>query len=214
MIELDTNWIVVYNSLSKKGTGRKRKYVDYRTRRRANPIPKLLKNDIKKFIPVMYANALNSGDPEFFNEYLKTHCTADCKVNIKHTLYRPGGVDMLILQARGTNHLYWRYLYLSSRFPDFYIEVSDIRLIRRNDTESYKVICRIKTNGTDPLINCPYHLQYPYNENTFMKTLDLEKDMPIDDFVNCLQNVGKISIDGEMHLTVNDQHIITSLTII
>eukprot|EP00981_Chlorochromonas_danica_P012458 scaffold4964_cov248-Ochromonas_danica.AAC.4 len=73
--------------------------------RRAHPIPRILKRDVRRDFPMMITNVLNSGDNQILGRFFTSHCAHSCDMSSVDK-GNACGRDSSLLRIHGLNESY------------------------------------------------------------------------------------------------------------
>lgn len=118
---------------------------------RANPLPKILKRDIRREYARMYANVMNSTDFNTIDSFFKYLCTPECQV-MKYESLNPilsHQNETNVLHSIDSLRSFVCHTYLvGASFPDFTLNVQSPKISQREGVNGSKVIFNVSMSGT------------------------------------------------------------------
>eukprot|EP01039_Chlorochromonas_danica_P007786 gene7786-8597_t len=110
--------------------------------RRAHPIPRLLKSDIRRSLATMFSNALNSGEPEMISGFFSRYGVSSCRMNFL-SLTRQEVLSWLGLQS-----ILPPMLEQVNLMPDFVLEIKNVGIRQTLDEAGSQIIVLSRMRGT------------------------------------------------------------------
>eukprot|EP00981_Chlorochromonas_danica_P001668 scaffold369_cov177-Ochromonas_danica.AAC.1 len=116
-----------------------------RTWRRVHPIPRILKRDIRRDIPIMITNVFNSNDTELVRKFFITYSVGSCQMNSyaekevrSEFICRLNGLDKILALMFGNM--------LAS--PDYVAHLREAQIKQHLDREGSQLIMTWRVQGT------------------------------------------------------------------
>lgn len=140
---------------------------DLRTpvRTRLGKIPRLLKNDLRRFFPSMFINAINSQDRKLLIPYMEKFYVPNASLellrdlsvvwNVNNPSTTHSNAEQMIPTAsrgelvKGRERITTYFLLLFRSFPDMCLSLGDIEIKRNNISRRGKVHFRFSASWTD-----------------------------------------------------------------
>lgn len=208
------------------------KFNEYRKRyrRRFNPIPRIPKHDIKREIPMMYINTLNSFDLNLMDQFLERYCTKDCSFAMDVKQLSPIPSRKISIHVYGKLQRQQHFKLIIEKFPDLIIQIQNINIKQRSDTNETQIVSQYYSSGTDiqfkSQIPSKFYQQYqqpmqlltnqsdqyytnPHDNNTIYIT----NEMPIEEVMNYLLDIEKFEVNSQICWKINEQNLITEIQI-
>jgi hypothetical protein len=108
-------------------------------------LPRILKRDIRKKIPIMFTNVINSSDFNLLSSFLKTFCRNDVAFT---QVARDNTNRFLSLEMPTLDHLIYFLGGFQQMAPDLTFRLSEFQLKQRTDMEGTEIICQVNANCT------------------------------------------------------------------
>mmetsp|Transcript_17929 Transcript_17929/g.19431 ORF Transcript_17929/g.19431 Transcript_17929/m.19431 type:complete len:347 (-) Transcript_17929:12-1052(-) len=99
-------------------------------------IPRILKNDLRRQYPIMFANVYNSCDYDFMMKFIHQFCDLTGHVKITDTYAPNGPSSMLIGEAQGVESCVQMWAFHMNDAPDLCFRLQSIRIRVRSDGTS------------------------------------------------------------------------------
>lgn len=135
---------------------------------RANPLPRILKRDIRRDYATMFVNVMNSIDLNNIDSFFRSLSRSDCQVMkffakdcyTKHSsttsrTYRvPSYSDKsFFMEETFPSFIYHSFL-IGNSFPDFVFRVNESSISQTEGVVGSKVIVCAEMLGTKPVVDC------------------------------------------------------------
>lgn len=111
-----------------------------------SPFKAIIKRDIRRFIPAMFVNVINSFDADLLSAFLTTYSLGDHLQVVDHIpeLHTSSPIRFLV----GASHFASLASYEYSQFPDLTMQCSDAVIKRRLNEDGSKICIRVNMCGT------------------------------------------------------------------
>eukprot|EP00981_Chlorochromonas_danica_P004007 scaffold760_cov178-Ochromonas_danica.AAC.9 len=121
-----------------------------RIRRRIHLLPRILKNDIRRLLPQMYVNTVNSGDMTLYQRFLSEFCVGSCCMidNLDDSSVCQTLKEMKPLTVRGLDNVSNILTKRIFSFPDVVSHIEKSWIRHQLDKPGSAVITKVKTQGT------------------------------------------------------------------
>lgn len=110
--------------------------------RRAHPIPRLLKSDIRRSLANIFTNALNSGEPEMISGFFSRYGVASCRMNFLSLTRQE------VLSWLGVQSIVPPMLDNVNLMPDFVLEIKNVGIRQTLDEAGSQIIVSSRMRGT------------------------------------------------------------------
>lgn len=175
-------------------------------RRRVNPLPRILKRDIRRQYASMYINVLNSGDVNYMNKFLHQFCLFNCGLQVDNSLQE--NVHVFQVQVHGHQFLQTYFELSFLRYPDMVFNLSDVVFIRDMHSEAVQIRFQVLIHGTKVPTVCE-------NELLSVPTMQfLRQHLPLVSGINkFLEEYDTFQFKGYMTLFVDEQNRIYDIRV-
>eukprot|EP00981_Chlorochromonas_danica_P000487 scaffold98_cov248-Ochromonas_danica.AAC.28 len=121
-----------------------------RNRPRANLFPRIFKNDIRRILPQMYFNTVNSGDMALYQRFLSEFCVGSCCMmdNLDDSCICQTLKAMKPLTIRGLDNVTNILSKRIGSFPDIVSHIEKSWIRHQLNTPGSAVIAKVKVQGT------------------------------------------------------------------
>jgi hypothetical protein len=141
-------------------------------------LPRILKRDLRKKLPIMLNNVMNSHDSILVKSFFSTFCRGDgCQLQQSCTF----NSDVVSYEMPSVDHIISYMSCFLESIPDSIFRMSHFQLKRRSDTEGTEIVCYVTCYGTSiyPLTppDIAKHVLKSFagekNENEFLSNYDV-----------------------------------------
>lgn len=112
---------------------------------RLNILPRILKKDIRRDYPLMYINAMNSGDGSLIAKFFLTYGVGDCQA-VDYVPVKLGG--SVARRNIGLQEVCRAFQFVVEEMPDIVGRLMESRIVRRVDQDTSSVVITSQVHAT------------------------------------------------------------------
>ncbi len=161
-------------------------------------VPKVLRKDIRRSYADMLANVTNSADIRNVEGFFSTFSRRDLMF-VEDCENTPSGERLRNTQLSGMAVFLQFWFNRMTLVPDGVVQINDVKVVTRSDTEDSRVICGFSFDGTR-LYDLPYETVMPSDEQKqWLLSQDVTGDARRKRKMDC-KKVTKLSISKQTEL--------------